>query len=260
MRSRAWFAILVIGFLGIVILGLLTKVALDSNAELKNIVQFKASLLDRFEASGVREVSLRRGESPGSYAVLLVISRRGLAAEASAAAESEGGPRVEGPTGLSGSVTPFEEQVLRFFAERFPDKSARTIDLRLARASAWGCSAPRAEREVRVLLPQYRVWLREKERAGRLAQALAGAGCRLLSVGRDGGTQTAEIAPSDSGSASSRELARLAEPILRQHCSLGGYRRLVVRVRSKVSSDGAAPQASGVEEVSFDAAGREIRP
>lgn len=254
MRSRAWFAIFAMGLLGIVILGFLTKVALDSNAELKSLVQFKASFLEAFRASGVREISLRRGETPGSYEVRLVLSRRSAAAEAApaAAGTQSFGPRVDAPTGISGSVTPFEEKVLRFFVERFPDKSARTIDLRFACASTLGCSAARAERHVKVHLPQYRYWLREVERAERLAQALEETGFRLLSVRRDGGTQTAEIEPADSGSRSRRELAQLAEPVLRRHFSAGGYRRLVVRVRQETPP--------GVEEVSFDPAGREVPP
>lgn len=256
MRAKAWLAILVIGLLGVAMLGSLTKVAIESNSDLKELVRFKIDLLGAFRDSGVEEVSLRRGNVLGSYEVCLTLSRRAASAEAAGPPPAEPNPAAPSPavaSGTAGPLTALDQRILGFFATRFPDKSARRIQLRYLRAGAFGCSAPRVEREVDVILPQYRAWLSEKEKLERLAGDLEEAGCRLIGARREGVVQVAEVAAKGSGGPSARDLARAAEPILRRHFRLGGYRQLLVRVRAETPS-------GPVEEVRFDAAGRELGP
>lgn len=256
MRSRAWFAILVIGLLGVAMLGSLTKVAIESNSDLKELVRFKIELLGTFRDSGLEEVSLRRGKTFGAYEVRLTLSRRAAAAEAAGLAPAEppaAAPSPAVPSGTAGPLTALDQRILGFFAVKFPDKSARTIQLRYLRAGTLGCSAPRVEREVDVILPQYRTWLSEKEKLDRLAADLGEAGCRLVGARREGAVQVAEVAAKGPGGPSARDLARTAEPVLRRHFRLGGYRQLVVRVRAEAPS-------GPVEEVRFDASGRETGP
>jgi hypothetical protein len=72
MGSKSWSVIIGLGLACIVVLGVLTKVAIDSSPDLQAIIRFKTAFAKDFEDRGVSEVSVRKQGEGGSSARLLL--------------------------------------------------------------------------------------------------------------------------------------------------------------------------------------------
>jgi len=235
MSSRAWIAILGLGIGGLVILGILTKVAVESSPELQALIRVKAALAEELSADGVEEVSLRRSRE-----------RRGLALSLVFAREQAGAVPEE-----------LDQRLAEQIVKELQEDAGGVLELDYTSASGLGCEGPSPVRKALVPLAPVRVRLADREAHRRLSERfLAGRKVRFASYSRsDRGLEVSLEAPGDPGG-DLKELAFELEPELRSAFGSNPYPLLWVRVGTAP----AAPPATQAEacEVLFDRFGQEL--
>jgi hypothetical protein len=248
MSARAWIIIMTMGLVGLCLLGLLTKFAVDSTPDLQRMIQFKSALASEFEDRGVEEVSMRKLHAKG-YHVLLTVGP----------GETSPGDRLE-------------TDVARYFVEKFPDRTVIALEVEKAARPSFGCGTIEPGPKRQFTLGQVRAEMAEEERRRRLeAEVAAAMGFRVVECGRQAGTLrvVAEAPPGYAGDLT--EAARKIEPFVRSTHG-GKYSSLEVRARGPAAPssggaglDGGAKDRGGAPasappreaEVRFDRAGKE---
>ena len=161
MRSRSLIAIVVLGIGAMIAFGMATKIALDSNGQLRRITEFKVAFLDAFGGRGVEEVSFRwlpRGE--GAMLRLVVDPRR-----------------LEG-------VPYLHDDIAEYVLQKLPAVGYR-LTLSYLAPRGLGCSGSEAYLVKEIDLGQVRRAIRAREQKQHFAEALRTAnGARLEGLER----------------------------------------------------------------------------
>ena len=240
MGSKQWIVILAFGLVGLCSMGLLTKFAVDSNPQLKKLVQIKAALASDLRPRGVEEVSLRR--MPGSgFQIRLVCE-----------------PEAGGDD--------LDLLAAKNFAKGYPEAVGDQLEVLRVEPAGFGCSGESIAKQSQFNLQALRLSTAEEARqervAGDLSQKL---GLRLLGRKKEDRTLRVEVqAPPGAALEEMEALARKAEPIVRAAEFPPTYTVLTLVVHPQ--PEAAAPPGSTVEvrvpvviEVRFDLRGRETR-
>ena len=245
MHSRVWIGILLIGVLGIVMLGLLTKFAIDANPGLRDNIRFKVAFARDFSSEGIGEISLRRRGKGGGYRLVMERSR----------------------TEATGNSSVLDQKIATYFAENFPDKSVRTLELSYVSGGSLGCAQGTPYHEQEIALSPVRVRLAARESRERLCRALEDDfQCRLVSEKREGRTLIVDLDGPALPEDSLRKLAEKMEPSIRHHFRINPYAKLRLRIWPRSdqvpSEQGASQEASKSPpksvEVPFDPRGRPL--
>jgi hypothetical protein len=159
MRSRALIVILVIGICGMAALGIITKLALENDPGLRQVIQFKAAVLQAFEKRGVTEVSYRR--LPGRRGAVLQ-----LVADPEAIARADH----------------LELDIAELYLRSFP-QGGETLKIVFLPPSRLGCGGARPLRERELRLAEVRLQVNARAQRERLAAGIdSRPGLRLLSA------------------------------------------------------------------------------
>jgi hypothetical protein len=247
MHSRVWVGIVLIGVLGVVILGFLTKFAIDSNAGLRDVIRFKTAFAREFETAGFEDVSLRRRPGGSGYALVLTCSTP------------------------SGSADPavLDRRIAEYFVENFSDGGARVLEISYVLPTGFGCRSEEPFRTQEVALGGVRSHLELRGERARLEATLRdGFGSRLLSDRFEGRNIVVEVEAQGEASGDLRGFAGRIEPSVRERFRVQPYAQLILRVRAprgpngkegpgEIGSEGATGTA-GFVEVRYDPKGREV--
>lgn len=243
MHSRVWIGIVLIGVLGVVILGFLTKFAVDSNAGLRDVIRFKAAFAKEFGAEGFEDVSLRK--RPGGSGYIMVLSC---------------------PTSQpAGDPAAMDQRIAEYFVENFPDGGGRLLDLSYVASGRFGCGSEEPIRTQEIVLGGVRSHVELREQRKSLATALRNEfGCRLIADRFEGRSIVVEVEGPRDAPDGLRGLAGRIEPAVRERFRVQPYVQLVLRIRAartEARTDGRGedgPDAGDVLEVRYDPRGREI--
>jgi hypothetical protein len=229
--------IVVIGILGLALLGFMTKFAIESNADLRDVIRFKTAFAEDFESSGIEEVSLRR--YPNGFRMTLTRS----------ADSSPSSPGERQDAAL-------DERIAEYFVREFPDRSIRVLNLKHVSPGSFGCRAGEILREQEIALEGIRQAVALQERRQRMLTSLREAyGCDLVAERRDGRVLRLELRAPGTSTLSLEDLASRIEPSLRAFFGGHTYHRLDLRLESGA---GTQPQPEALE-VSFDSRGQKVR-
>lgn len=236
MRSRAWVAILAMGFLGVLIMGFMTKFAVDANPDLQKMIRFKVAMAQEFESCGLEEISLRKGVRSGAYSLHLT------------------GPREKLP--MDPSL--LDMKLSRYFAKNFPDKTARVLEISYVLPQKLGCTTNDPYHRKEYFLSSVRASMVDEERIERIGQALEkDAKGRVLSGFREGRTLLLVVEAPARLTGDLRQLASQVEPVVREQFRAEPYAALKLRVQRPAA--GSPADRGDFVEVQFDPRGRELR-
>jgi hypothetical protein len=242
MRSRSLLTIVLIGCLGMGGLAGATKLAFDSDGELREIARFKVSLVESFAARGVGEASFRRSRALGCATLRLVADPRRVGASTSSEAEA------------------LDREIAEFVLAKFP-RSRGTLKLEYMLPAGFGCRQPAPFRHSTLSFAEVssRVEVRARRRAVEddLAQALPGL--RLVGLEQSGKELVGVFALEAPGGGRlfpPEEVEAVVEACakaIRRHAWVPRTARIRVRlVRSETA--GAAERAELLAEAEYDAA------
>jgi hypothetical protein len=241
MGSKQWIVILAFGLVGLCSMGLLTKFAVDSNPQLKKIVQIKAALASDLRSRGVEEVSLRRMPRSG-FQIRLVCE-----------------PEAGGDD--------LDLLAAKSFAKGYPEAVGEKLEVLRVEPAGFGCSGETVAKQTEFNLQSLRVSAAEEGRQERLSGDLAQKlGMRLIRRVKEDRALRVEVqAPPGAALEEMQALARKAEPIVRAAEFPPTYANLILVVHPQPESSGQAAAPVKVQvpvsiEVRFDLRGRELGP
>jgi hypothetical protein len=218
----------VIGILGLTAMGLMTKLAVDSNPELQRMIAFKAAMAAEFSSRGVVELELHKLSGRHGYKLILT----GKQASLKSSAELDG-------------------DLAEYFAARFWDKSANILSLSYVQPAFWGCEAEKAYREAEIQLTAVRMALEDKARRTRIAQAFSSSlEVTLISEEWKDRRVTLTVEPPRGFSGDGQELLRKLEALARSDLQRARHQELTIRMKSA----GAL-----IAEARFDPRGKELQ-
>lgn len=261
MRSRTWMGIVVIGILGLALLGFMTKFAIESNSDLRDVIRFKTAFAEDFADSGIEEVSLRRYQSGFRMTIT-----RSLGTHSAGPGDRDGGDRDGGDR----DDAALDERIAEYFVRKFPDRAIRVLNLTHVSPGSFGCRSGEILREQEIALERIRQTVAIEERRQRMLGSLREAyGCELVSDRRDGRVLELELRVPETRVLTLEELATRIEPSLRAFFGGHTYHRLDLRLESAVKEPSSGPAGldpgSGIEpqpralEVSFDSRGQKVQ-
>jgi hypothetical protein len=167
------------------------------------------------------------------------------------------GPEAAGAAPSGG----LDLQVARYFVEKFPDRTASSLEVERASRPSFGCGAAEPQGKRQFTVSQVRTAMAEEERLKKLDEEVGRLlGFRVVECERKGGVLrvVAESPPGFAGDL--KDAARKIEPIAR--AAQPRYSSLVVRARRAQPAASAAPPAAAPKpeevEVRFEPSGREI--
>ncbi len=233
MGTRAWLVILVMGIGTLVVLGILTKVAVDANPELQAMIRFKSAFAQDWSSDGVEEVQLRKAPQKRGHHLFVTVRES------------------------AGSIgAAFDDRVAEYFVSRFKGKPQGTLDIEYQAPAFLGCSGPSSFRKVQVNLGPVRVRVADQEASSRLSSKLAEASlARLLRHERGARELLVELAAERGFDGDWDDLARRIEPEVRAAFLASPY--LALRLRIFEDSAAPSPRVPRVE-VQFDRGGNEL--
>ena len=233
MGSRSIVFIFIIGILGMVAMGMLTKYTFDNNKSLQQVTEFKTELIDHFRRRGVSEVSYRK--LPKKQGVVL---------------------RIVGNPAKIGEAESLHGEIGEFYLKTF-SRAGNTLKLVYQPPSRFGCGNPSVFLEKDVSLQDIRALMRAREARERLERALnSRKGMRLLDLTPADGEFRVRVVwdGTKSGNPPQRVLRELANIVARRSRPSRGTRIRVQLLEaippSKASHDGvgvagAPPLAEG---------------
>jgi hypothetical protein len=231
MHSRPWIAILAIGVVALLVLGFLTKLAIESSPQLQNAIRFKTAFARDFSDHRVEEVSLRK--SPKGGYQLILRSRRDA-------------PLPESPD--------LDQRIAEYFVQKFPDKDVRRLDISYEWTGSWGCGGGTPYRSKEIALFTVREGIEEKGRRDKVADALLrDHAVRVRTWNREGRGLLVELDVPPSLDGDGRSTALRLEPTVREACRAVPYSQLRLLLRRE---EGSSPLS---EEFRFDPRGRELK-
>jgi hypothetical protein len=237
MRSRPWIAILAIGIVALLVLGFLTKLAVEASPQLQNVIRFKTAFAKDFNDERVEEVSLRKSSRGGGYQLILR-SRR------------------DAPLPESQDL---DQRIAEYFVEKFPDKDARRLEISYEWVGSMGCEGGAPYRSKEVALLSVREGIEEKVRRDKAAAALLrDHSVSVRTWKREGRDLLVELDLPSSATGDGRSVALRLEPAVREACRAVPYSqlRLVLRRGGDPAAGGSSPLT---EEFRFDPRGREVK-
>lgn len=243
MGARAWLIILALGLGSVVAMGIMTKVAVESNPELQAMIRFKAAFAADFENVGVEEVQLRKAVQKRGHVLLVSM------------------PEAVGRTGGAA----LDAQIAEYFVSHYDGKPEASLGISYQTPSVFGCVGPDSYRKVELPLAPVRIALLDRKAAQQLSERCATSkSARLIRYERSDRELLAELEVPKDYSGDWKDLAFELEPEVRG--AFGANLYLALRLRFVEARKGV-PTGSGVEpaspaarfeEVRFDRAGREI--
>lgn len=243
MRSKAWFGILITGIVGLLALGYLAEMALESSPELQRIVQFKTAFAQDFESRGVETVQLRKAAGGSSYHLLLARRWDG------------NDPR---------DLERLEAEIARYFVERFPEADVRALQIYHIQAGARELEEGSAYRVGTQALGPARAARKAEARRSALVERL-GKDFQVRWVGEERHERvvTVTLDPPRASWGDLRGLSLRLEPIVRERYRDEPYGTLILRWEPSSGEAGVTGGEEGglplPEEVRFDGRGREVR-
>lgn len=239
MGSRAWIVILGLGIGSVVILGIITKVAVESSPELQAMIRCRAALAQELGPTGVEDVSLRRSRE-----------RRGLTLKLTF-------PRARLGTQLEALDQTIAERLL----EQFKGDAGGVLEIDYQSIASWGCAGATSVRQALVPLAPVRVRLADRQAASALDTRLQASNRGRLANHRRSERELIveiELPPGFVGEAT--ELAFGLEPEIRTTFGGNLYQQLLVKLQRASPTEASAvpPLPTPPSEVRFDRLGREL--
>jgi hypothetical protein len=234
MRSRFLVVVILIGVGAMAALGMVTKLALDSNKDLQGVTKFKAMFLEAFAAEGIEEISYRRLQGNGGV-VLQLVAR---------------------PERLS-SADDIHRRIAEYFVKEF-SRQPGTLKLSYQTPSSFGCGGAETflDREFRVREVQAQA--EERQRRSELEKKVASRpGFQLVAIDKDGERLRVDVecpACSKDSAGLEDQLAGLAKDIA-AHYRLPARSRLEVRLFAAIVVPAPLP---GQERAAAGAAERQL--
>lgn len=252
MGARAWLAILAMGLGCVVVMGLLTKVAVDSSPELQAMIRFKAAFAEDFASRQVEEVQLRKAVEKRGHVLIVTLPRPAATATTPA----------------------FDTEVAEYFVARYEGKPGASLKIEYISPAVFGCTGNDPVRSPEIALGPVRLRVTDRAAARRLAGRL-GERHRSTLVGFERGERdlTVEVQGPGDYDGAWDETALKLEPEARLAFAGNPYVALIVKVYGVPRP--AAPEPGGeaspadpvrpaprklLGEVRFDRLGRELGP
>ncbi len=223
MRSRSWLFILVIGIGGMALMGLMTKMALESSPELLRIVKIKEALAEDLGPRGAREISMRS-----------MPEGRGIAI------------RIEAPRA---GVTPpedFARSAAELFVRKYGGPAPALLKLSLVESGRFSCGGPATyyEKEYRTIDITAEIALREA--IGRMRDAVgARKGFRLISGDPGSPIRVVAAIPPPSDAADLERSMEFLRAKAREHLAAGTAHTVILEARANVADAPASAVQQG---------------
>ncbi len=119
MRNRSMLAILVIGILGMLAFGFITKFALDSNPSLIRIGKLKRAIAEDFSSQGLKEISVRSMPRKRGFEV-----------------------RIETPRASHSDLDALAREIAESFIKKYAGPAPGFLKLSFLEPAGFGCRGP----------------------------------------------------------------------------------------------------------------------
>lgn len=239
MSTRAWLVIVAMGLGSIVILGILTKVAVESNPDLQSMIRFKAAFAQDWLPDGVEEVQLRKAPQKQGHLLIVTLPEAAVS---------------------SGAV--FDNRVAEYFVSRFDGKPSLALEIEYLSPAFLGCAGQSSIRKARVNLAPVRVRVADREAARKLAARLEESrSARFLRHERGERDLATDLEAPVGFGGDWNELCFQLEPDVRAAFAANVYSSLKLRLFEASPPPGEAAPGGPLtpkSEVRFDRLGREL--